>query len=105
MIKIVEGNISNPLFSVKQLANDLAVSRAQLYRKFTSILGEKPNEFIRKYRIKRAAELIRKQYDNITQIAYEVGFNDLSYFAKCFKQIYKQSPHEYEKKYLNNKPK
>ena len=105
MIRIVEENLSNPLFSVEQLADDLAVSRSQLYRKFTSVLGEKPNEFIRKFRIKRAADLIKQDFGNITDVAYEVGFDNLSYFSKCFKQIYKQSPLEYEKNYLNHKQK
>ena len=86
VIEFVEENISNPNIGVDHLASSLAVSRAQLYRKFSSILGEKPNEFIRKQRIKRAAELIRKDFGNITEIAYEVGFNDLSYFSKCFKK-------------------
>ena len=105
MIKIVEENISNTKFNVEQLAAELFISRTQVYRKFISVLGEKPNEFIRKYRIKRAAELIRKKYDSVTQIAYEVGFNDLSYFAKCFKKIYKKTPHEFEKNHLNHKQK
>jgi signal transduction histidine kinase/DNA-binding response OmpR family regulator/ligand-binding sensor domain-containing protein len=99
----VEENLSDPQFSVDNLVSKLAVSRAQLYRKFSSILGEKPNEFIRKYRIKRAAELIRKDFGNITEIAFEVGFNNLSYFSKCFKNVYKITPHEYSKNYLTNK--
>ncbi|MEN8194076.1 MAG: two-component regulator propeller domain-containing protein [Bacteroidota bacterium] len=105
MIKIVEENISNPVFSVGQLADDIFVSRSQLYRKFSSVLGEKPNDFIRKYRIKRAADLIKQNFGNITDVAYEVGFDSLSYFSRCFKKIYKQSPHEYEKNHLNHKQK
>ena len=105
IIKIIEENISNTEFNVEQLADDLIVSRWQLYRKFSSVLGEKPNEFIKKYRIKRAADLIKQDFGNITDVAYEVGFNDLSYFAKCFKQIYKINPHKYAEAYTNNKPK
>ncbi|MCK5456662.1 MAG: response regulator, partial [Melioribacteraceae bacterium] len=101
MIKIVEENISNTEFDVRQLADDLHVSRTQLYRKFSSVLGEKPKDFVRKYRIKRAADLIKQNYGNITDVSYQVGFDNLSYFTKCFKQIYNQSPHEYEKDCLN----
>ena len=103
MIKIVEENISNTEYDVKQLADDLHVSRTQLYRKFSSVLGEKPKDFVRKYRIKRAADLIKQNYGNITAVSYKVGFDNLSYFTKCFKQVYNQSPHEYEKNCLNNK--
>ena len=75
----------------------MAISRAQLYRKFSSVLGERPNDFIRKYRIKRAAQLIEQDFGNITQVAYEVGFNDLSYFAKSFKNVFNVKPHDYKK--------
>ena len=101
VIEIVEENISNPEISVEQLSDDLMLSRTQLYRKFSSILGEKPKDFIRKYRIKRAADLIKQNFGNITDVAYEVGFTSLSYFSKCFKETYHQSPHEFEKNYLN----
>jgi signal transduction histidine kinase/DNA-binding response OmpR family regulator/ligand-binding sensor domain-containing protein len=98
VIKLIEQNLSQSEFSIEQFAEELAMSRAQLYRKFASILGEKPNEFVRKYRIKRAAELIKQNFGNIAQVAYEVGFNNLSYFSKCFKTFYKISPHEYQHK-------
>lgn len=104
-IEIIDKNISNHELSIEQIAYELAVSRAQLYRKFSSVLGEKPNDFIRKHRIKRAADLIKQNFGNMTDVAYEVGFDNLSYFSKCFKQIYKQSPLEYEKNYLNHKQK
>lgn len=97
IIKLTDENISKPEFSLERFANELAMSRTQLYRKFNSILGEKPTEFVRKYRIRRSAELMKQNFGNIAQIAYEVGFNNLSYFAKCFKKIYKLSPHVYYK--------
>lgn len=101
VIEIIDNKISEKQFSVELLASEMAMSRTQLYRKFVQILGEKPNEFIRKYRIKRAALLIEKRFGNITDIAYEVGFENISYFAKCFKRIYNQSPHNYEKNVLS----
>ncbi len=82
------------------LAKRLAVSRTQLYRKFSSILGEKPNEFIRRFRLKRAADLFRQNFGNVAQVAFEVGFNDPNYFSKCFKNLFKISPWEYEKKFM-----
>ena len=50
-------------------------------------------------------KLIKQNFGNMTDAAYEVGFDNLSYFSKCFKQIYKQSPLEFEKNFLNNKEK
>jgi len=105
VIQLVEKNISNTEFHVELMAAELRMSRIQLYRKFTSILGEKPTDFIKKHRINRAASLIRKRFGNMTDVAYAVGFDNLSYFSKCFKQIYNQSPLKYEKNYLNNKKK
>ena len=55
----------------------------------------------RKYRIKRAAKLIEQDFGNITQVAYEVGFNDLSYFAKSFKNVFSVKPHDYKKQHIN----
>ena len=101
IINIVDSNISNPDLSIDDLVDQLAISRAQLYRKFSSVLGERPNDFIRKYRIKRAAKLIEQDFGNITQVAYEVGFNDLSYFAKSFKGVFNTKPHDYKKQHFN----
>ncbi|MEN8194096.1 MAG: two-component regulator propeller domain-containing protein [Bacteroidota bacterium] len=103
VIEIIEMNISDTKFSVELMVTEIGMSRAQLYRKFTHILGETPGDFIRKYRVKRAADLIRQRFGNITDVAYEVGFDSLSYFAKCFKMIYNQSPHQFKKKYVDNK--
>lgn len=101
IINIVDNNISNPNLSIEDLVDQLAISRAQLYRKFSSVLGERPNDFIRKYRIKRAAQLIEQDFGNITQVAYEVGFNDLSYFSKSFKNVFNVKPHDYKKQHAN----
>lgn len=100
VMEIVEKNLAEKKFSVEQMASEMAMSRTQLYRKFVQILGEKPSDFIKKYRIGRAANLIEQRFGNITEIAYEVGFDSISYFAKCFKQIYNQSPHSYEKNFV-----
>jgi YesN/AraC family two-component response regulator len=100
-ITLIEKNISNPDFGLSEFAGDLAMSRSQLYRKFKALLGEQPSEFIRKYRLRRGAELIRKKFGNISEIAYEVGFSQPAYFAKCFKKLFGMNPHEYEQKELN----
>jgi len=74
------------------------MSRMQLFRKLKALTNQNPSEFIRTIRLKRAAQLIKKKFGNVAEITYEVGFNNLSYFAKCFKELYGLSPSEFAKK-------
>ena len=77
------------------LWGELAYSRMQLYRKLKSITSLSANEFIRSYRLKKAASLLKETEMNITEILYEVGFTNRSYFTKCFKLKYGKTPKEY----------
>ncbi|NMH86024.1 hybrid sensor histidine kinase/response regulator transcription factor [Flavivirga algicola] len=94
---IISENLQNPQFGVEELGHSLNFSRMQLYRKLKSISGMSANEFIREYRIKKAAQYMIEKDLNISQIAFDVGFNNLSYFTKCFKKVYNISPSEYLK--------
>ena len=95
--KIITENISNSSCNVEFLAENLAISRVILHRKITSLIGESPVELIRRIRLKRAADLIEKNFGNITEIAYEVGFNNPAYFSECFKKQFGVSPSQYTK--------
>ncbi len=95
--EIISENLQNPQFGVEELGNSLNFSRMQLYRKLKSISGMSANEFIREYRIKKAAQYMVEKDLNISQIAFDVGFNNLSYFTKCFKKVYNTSPSAYLK--------
>jgi len=55
------------------------------------------SECYRTIRLRRAAKLFEQNYGNVAQVAYEVGFNNLSYFAKCFKELFKVAPSDYSK--------
>jgi signal transduction histidine kinase/DNA-binding response OmpR family regulator len=92
---VVESNMSAFTFSVEQLAEETNLSRTQLLRKLKALTGLSPNEFIKDLRLKKAADMIRQKADTITQIGYSVGFNDQSYFTKCFKKQYGVTPTEY----------
>ncbi|WP_298535621.1 hybrid sensor histidine kinase/response regulator transcription factor [uncultured Algibacter sp.] len=96
---IIAENMNNTQFGVTELGEALNFSRMQLYRKLKSISGMAANEFIREFRIKQAAKYIKETDMNISEIAYDVGFNNLSYFTKCFKQVYKTSPSKYAKEH------
>lgn len=94
-IEILEQHISDPDFTARELAKNLGMSRAHLNRKLKGLTGQKTTEFIRFVRLKRAAELLRQKYGTVSEIAYESGFNHLSYFARCFKEQYGVAPSEY----------
>ena len=80
---------------VRSLCTQIGLSKSQLYRKITSLTGYTPNEFIKQFRLKRALKLIEKQESNISQIAYETGFSDPSYFSKCFHKQFGILPSDY----------
>jgi signal transduction histidine kinase/DNA-binding response OmpR family regulator len=93
--KIVETRIGDELLSVESLTEEIGMSRAQLYRKVTALTGLSGNEFIRKLRLQRAAQLLQQRVGPVSQVAYEVGFSNLSYFSKCFKEQFGVLPSEY----------
>lgn len=95
---IVEKNISNAEFSVEELSHELGMSRVHLYKKLSSLTGKTPIEFIRVIRLKRAIQLLDKSQLSISEVAYEVGFNNPKYFTKYFKTEYGILPSQYLEK-------
>jgi DNA-binding response OmpR family regulator len=92
---IIEENLADPEFSVEQLAKRLYMSKSSLYKKLEALTGESPQFFIRSYRLKRAAQLLKAKAGNVTEVAFEVGFSSTSYFAKCFKEKFHRLPSDY----------
>ena len=80
----IRNNLEKETLSVDLLSREMAVSRAQLYRKIKSLTGVSPNHFIRDQRLDKAMNLIKLGDSNISAIALGVGFNNPSYFSKCF---------------------
>jgi len=95
--KIIEKNISDCSFDVNSFYPEMGMSRMQLFRKLKALVNQTPGELIRNLRLQRAAHLIKRNYGNVSEVTYEVGFNNLSYFAKCFKEKYGLLPSEYQK--------
>ncbi len=91
-IKIVEDNITNPGFNVSVFTNFMGMSRPVLYRKLKALVDQSISEFIRGIRLKIAKQMLLETKMNVSQIAYEVGFNDLKYFRKCFKELFNETP-------------
>ena len=88
----VRNNLEKETLSVDLLGREMAVSRAQLYRKIKSLTGVSPNHFIRDQRLDKALELLKAENSNISDIALAVGFNNPSYFSKCFQNRFGISP-------------
>ncbi|MBR8534044.1 response regulator [Carboxylicivirga sediminis] len=95
----IEENLSESEYSVEQLAEDYGVSRIYLNRKIKALTGETTNQFMRNIRLKHAAELLKQNKLNISEVTWKVGYNDLRTFRKRFKEKFGMSPSEYAKQY------
>ncbi|NIM80093.1 MAG: helix-turn-helix domain-containing protein, partial [Candidatus Aminicenantes bacterium] len=96
MQDIIEKNLSDPGFHVEELSKKLYMNRATLYRKIMALTGETPTEFIRSYRLKRAAQLLREKFGTVSQVSSAVGFENPAYFARCFREKFHQLPSTYQ---------
>jgi AraC-like DNA-binding protein len=94
-LEAVEKNISDPDFSVEDLSRALHMSRVALYKKLLALTGKSPLDFIKSIRLKRAARLLEKSQCTVSEIAYEVGFNNPKYFARTFRKEFGVLPSEY----------
>ena len=83
-------------FSIDALADTMCMSKTNFYRKFHAITGTSPNEYLKNYRLNRAASMI-KDGARINEAAESVGFFSSSYFAKCFKAKFGVLPKDYKK--------
>lgn len=99
LIEIIEDNISDSSFGIVKISREIGVSRTQLYRKMNALTEMTVKEFIRSIRLKRACQLLLQKELNISEVAYSVGFHQVAYFRKCFKEIYKLTPSDYMRKY------
>src|SRR5690606_42066830 len=91
----VEDNMDSRQYCVEALGIDVGLSGGHINRKLQSITGQKPAEFIRSVRLKRAAQLLRDSQLNVTEVADMVGFNTLKYFNKHFKETFGVTPTQY----------
>ena len=92
VMEVIEKNLSDEFFNVGMLGKKLYMSRTTLYRKIQALTGQSPREFIKSYRLKRGAQLLKGNFGNVTEVAFEVGFSSTTYFSKCFKEKFQQLP-------------
>jgi AraC-like DNA-binding protein len=96
--KILKDNLSDPDLNVTSLSEKLNISTTQLYRKLKEITGQPPVEFIRRVRLQSAFKMLSQDNNSVTEVCYISGFNNVSYFIKCFKNRYGVTPAHFRNK-------
>lgn len=102
VMNFIDANILEPTLNVEQLAREVNLSRITLYRKIKALTNQSTIEFIRGYRLKRAAQYLERNEFTVTEVAYMVGFSDVDYFRKWFKAEFGQTPREYAATHAGN---
>ena len=92
LTKIMEEQYANSDFNVQEFSREIGLSRSQLHRKLIAITGESPSQFIRSYRLKIAEKMLIAKTGTVSEIAYNVGFNSVSYFNRCFSEKFGKKP-------------
>jgi signal transduction histidine kinase/DNA-binding response OmpR family regulator len=92
---IIEKNLADNQFSVEQFCLEMNMSQSQLVRKLKALTNLTANEFLRDFRLQRAEELLEKKSGTVSEIAFQVGFEHLSYFSKVFQEKFGKLPSEY----------
>lgn len=95
---LIEAKMSDSGLNVEDLGKDMGLSRVQLYRKIKSLTNYSPNELLRIARLKKASSLLASSDMTIAEVGYEVGFSSPSYFAKCYKEEFGESPTDFLKR-------
>lgn len=93
--KLIEERLIDSDLNVDEIGKNLGLSRVQLYRKIKSLTNYAPNELVRIIRLKASEQLLINSEKSISEIAYDTGFSSPSYFTKCFKEYFNESPTEY----------
>lgn len=96
--ELIEENLADSEVSVEDLGGKMGLSRVQLYRKIKALTNYSPNELVRIARLKKAASLLASSEKTISEITYEVGFTSPSYFTKCYKEYFGESPTDFLKR-------
>ncbi|MRT93036.1 hybrid sensor histidine kinase/response regulator transcription factor [Ancylomarina sp. 16SWW S1-10-2] len=100
--KFVNENLDQSDLDAEQMSDILAMSKTQLYRKVKAVTGFTPHGYIKHYRLKKAARLLKETSMTVSEVIYETGFNNRTYFYRSFKEVFGISPGNYSKK--NNRP-
>ena len=95
---LLDAKLGDSNLNVEDLGKDMGLSRVQLYRKIKSLTNYSPNELLRIARLKKAASLLASSDMTVAEIGYEVGFSSPSYFTKCYREQFGESPTDFLKR-------
>lgn len=87
-MELVEKEWQNPEVKVEDLEKNMGISKSKLYREMIRLTGKSPSVFLLQYRLRKSVQSLQKQKGNVSEIAYDSGFNSPSYYAKCFRKKY-----------------
>jgi AraC-like DNA-binding protein len=93
--QVIEKHLGDSNFGVEWLAYEVSISPRQLQRRLKSYIGITAGALIRVMRMQRAAQLMRQKAGNVSEIAYQTGFNDPVYFSRLFKKMYDMNPSDF----------
>ena len=103
IINNINENINNSDLNVEMIANDVGISRVHLYRKLKELTNQSASDLIKNIRLKQAADLLASKQISIAEVAYAVGFSNLSTFSTNFKTLYGVPPKKYRENHLKIK--
>lgn len=95
---LIDEKMGDSALSVESLGTELGLGRVQLYRKTKALTGYSPNELLRIARLKKASSLLASTEKTVAEITYEVGFSSPSYFTRCYKEYFGESPTDFLKR-------
>ena len=95
IMSVINNNMSEPTLNVEMLAQEVGLSRVHLHRKLKELTNLSTRDFIKNIRMQQAAKLLKEKKLGISEVAYAVGFSNLSHFSSTFKEIFGVSPKEY----------
>lgn len=98
--EVVETNLADSSFGVKQFVDQMGISRSLLHKKLTGLTEQSAAEFINHLRMKKAKGLLQQNDLNVSEVAYSVGYNDPKYFSRLFSKSFGESPKDYANKFV-----
>ena len=102
MLQYIHGHFSEEL-TVPQIAQSALISDSECLRCFKNTIGTSPIRYVKQYRLQRAAELLNSSTATVTDVAAKCGFQEMSYFARAFREFYHMSPSDYRKRHMLSK--
>lgn len=97
LVEFMERKWNHTSLHTEDFCRHLGFSKSRFYRRLIAITGKSPNTFIKEYRLSRALNLLTRNNFNISEVAFETGFNSPSYFSKCFLETFGILPSAYMK--------